>query len=194
MGAGGPQPAGAVDHRHREDLPASTALHERRHAPRRDQWHRRRGGAVSDGSRGEVAVPHVLREYALLADGERGALVGPRGDICWLCFPGWDGDGLFASLIGGGGVYAVTPRQRFVWGGYYERPGLIWRGRWICDDGTVVECREALALPSSADRAVILRRILPLKGTARMRVLLDLRFDFGRRGARARHSDGRSEE
>ena len=23
--------------------------------------------------------PHVLREYALLADGERGALVGPRG-------------------------------------------------------------------------------------------------------------------
>ena len=30
---------------------------------------------------------HVLREYALLADGERGALVGPRGDIVWLCAP-----------------------------------------------------------------------------------------------------------
>jgi len=26
-------------------------------------------------------APHVLREYALLADGERGALVGPRGDV-----------------------------------------------------------------------------------------------------------------
>ena len=24
--------------------------------------------------------PHVLRDYALLADGERGALVGPRGE------------------------------------------------------------------------------------------------------------------
>ena len=31
--------------------------------------------------------PHVLREYALLADGERGALVGPRGDIAWMCAP-----------------------------------------------------------------------------------------------------------
>jgi hypothetical protein len=134
----------------------------------------------------EAAVPHVLREYALLADGQRGALVGPRGDLCWLCFPGWDGDGVFASLIGGGGVYAVAPSKRFVWGGYYEHPGLIWRGRWVSDDGTIVECRDALALPSSPDSAVILRRILPIEGPARMGILLDLRFDFGRRGARAR--------
>ena len=35
-------------------------------------------------------TPHVLREYALLADGERGILVGPRGDFAWMCFPRWD--------------------------------------------------------------------------------------------------------
>jgi hypothetical protein len=29
--------------------------------------------------------PHVLRDYALIADGERGAVVSPRGDIVWLC-------------------------------------------------------------------------------------------------------------
>ena len=64
---------------------------------------------------------HVLREYALLADGERGALVGPRGDMVWLCAPRWDSDAVFSSLIGGGGMYAVTPADaRFVWGGYYE--------------------------------------------------------------------------
>lgn len=55
-----------------------------------------------------VSVPHVLREYALLADGERGILVGPRGDFTWMCLPGWDGDGVFASLIGGGGMYATA--------------------------------------------------------------------------------------
>jgi alpha,alpha-trehalase len=137
----------------------------------------------------DLARPHVLREYALIADGERGALIGPRGDLCWLCFPGWDGDGLFASLIGGEGVYAVTPTRRFVWGGYYEEPGLIWRNRWVSDDDTIAECREALALPSSLERAVILRRIVAVKGPARMRVVLDLRHDFGRRGARARHAD-----
>ncbi|MEO9174043.1 MAG: trehalase-like domain-containing protein, partial [Gaiellales bacterium] len=63
--------------------------------------------------------PHVLREYAFLGDGERGILVGPRGDFGWMCFPRWDSDGVFSSLIGGSGVYAVTPSDRYVWGGYY---------------------------------------------------------------------------
>ncbi len=122
-------------------------------------------------------VPHVLREYALLADGERGVLVAPRGDYAWMCFPRWDSDACFATLIGGQGTYAVTPEARFVWGGYYEH-GLIWRSRWITDDG-VVECREALALPSQRDRAVLLRRILALRGKARLRVMLDVRSGFG---------------
>ena len=60
--------------------------------------------------------PHVLQQYALLADGERGILVGPKGDYAWMCAPRWDSDAVFSSLIGGGGLYAVTPaaaRQEF---------------------------------------------------------------------------------
>jgi len=139
-----------------------------------------------------LPVPHALRDYALLADGERGALVGPRGDLCWLCFPGWDSEALFASLIGGGGAFVVAPVGRFVWGGFYEQPGLIWRSRWICDDGSVIECREALALPASSSRAVVLRRLTAAQGAARVRVLLDLRASFGRKPARGlrREEDG----
>ncbi len=132
-----------------------------------------------------LGVPHVLREYALIADGERGAIVGPRGDFTWMCVPRWDSDACFATLIGGQGVYAVTPLSRFVWGGYYEH-GLIWRNRWITDDG-VVECREALALPSRADQAVVLRQILARTGTARVRVVLDLRGEFGAQSPKRRH-------
>ena len=75
---------------------------------------------------GRVKLPaglplHVLREYAVLADGERAALVGPRGEIAWLCAPQWHDDPVFGSLIGGPGTYAVTPLdERYVWGGYYE--------------------------------------------------------------------------
>src|SRR4051812_34778220 len=76
-----------------------------------------------------AGVPHVLREYALLADGERGVLVAPRGDYAWMCFPSWDSDACFSTLIGGQGIYAVIPEARFVWGGFYEQ-GLIWRSRW----------------------------------------------------------------
>jgi GH15 family glucan-1,4-alpha-glucosidase len=137
---------------------------------------------------GDIGVPHVLREYALIADGERGALVGPRGDICWMCFPRWHSDACFSTLIGGQGTYAVTPLSRFVWGGYYEH-GLIWCDRWVTDRGTV-ECREALALPSNSRRAVILRQIRVCDGTARVRVTLDTRAGFGQeRMSRLRRDD-----
>nr|WP_326847420.1 glycoside hydrolase family 15 protein [Streptomyces kaniharaensis] len=127
--------------------------------------------------------PWSLREYALLADGERGALVGPFGEIAWLCAPRWDSDPLFAGLIGGTGVYAVTPVGRFAPGGYYEDGGLIRRSRWITEDG-VVECREVLALPADPHRLVLLRRITADYGPARLRVVLEAGTGFGPGGLR----------
>jgi len=136
------------------------------------------------------AAPRALREYALLADGERGALVDPRGDFVWMCFPRWESDGVFSALIGGAGGYAVTPKARFVWGGYYERGTLIWRSRWVTVDNAVIECREALALPARADRAVVLRRVLARGDTAHVDVVLNPRGDFGKQSlARLRRDD-----
>ena len=128
-------------------------------------------------STADAFPPHVLREYALIADGERGALIGPRGDIVWMCAPRWHSDAVFAALIGGDGAYAVTPEDRFVWGGYYEPGTLIWRSRWITCDA-IIECREALAFPADPHRVVILRRIEAVDGPARMDVLLDVRAGF----------------
>ena len=138
-----------------------------------------------------VGEPHVLREYALLADGERGVLVGPRGDFVWMCFPRWESPALFSTLIGGAGCYAITPRERFVWGGYYEPGSLIWHSRWITNE-TTIECREALALPSSPERAIILRRVTALRGVAHVDVLLNPRGKFGEEPVRrlVRRDDG----
>ena len=125
--------------------------------------------------------PETLRQYALVADGERGGLIGPRGDVAFLCFPRWHDPAVFSSLIGGTGHYAVTPADpRFVWGGHYEPGTLIWRSRWVADEA-VVECREALARPSDEHGLVLLRRIEALQGDARVRVVLDPRPEFGRR-------------
>ncbi|MCG7525317.1 glycoside hydrolase family 15 protein [Streptomyces sp. OfavH-34-F] len=127
--------------------------------------------------------PHVLREYALIADGERGALVGPQGDIAWLCAPRWDSGAVFASLIGGAGHYTLTPRARFVWGGFYEPGTLIWRNRWVTADG-VIECREALAFPGDPGRAVLLRRVRAVEGDARVTVALEPYAEYGARPPR----------
>ncbi len=124
-------------------------------------------------------APHVLREYALLADGERGALIGPRGDIAWLCAPSWGSDAVFSSLMGGPGSYSVTPRGRFVWGGHYESGSLIWRSRWVTESG-VIECREALSFPGHSGRLTLLRRLVAVQGDAEVSILLDPRPGFGK--------------
>ena len=85
-----------------------------------------------DSGFGASWPPHVLREYALIADGERGALIGPRGDFAWMCAPRWDSGAVFSSLLGGPGGYLVCPATpRFTWGGHYEEGTLIWRSRWV---------------------------------------------------------------
>lgn len=123
--------------------------------------------------------PQVLRQYSLLADGERGIVLGPRGDLCWMCLPRWGSPAVFNSLLGGGGVYAVAPQHsRFVWGGRYEPRSLIWRSRWVTSDG-IVECRESLAFPGDPHTAVVLRRIRAIDGPALVRVALDVRAEFG---------------
>ena len=127
-----------------------------------------------------VLTPRVLREYALVADGERGALIGAgRHRVAWLCVPRWDSPAAFSGLLGGAGRYTVTPADRWhVWGGYYESGTLIWRSRWVAT--AKIECREALAMPADPHRAVLLRRVEALDGPARITAFLDLRAGFGR--------------
>lgn len=131
--------------------------------------------------------PHVLREYALLADGERGAVLGPRGDIVWMCAPRWDSDAVFSALLDGPGGYSITPVDRFVWGGFYEPASMIWRSRWITHRG-VIECREALAFPGDPHRAVLLRRVTAVEGDAAVRITLAPRAGFGRHGLTRLHT------
>jgi alpha,alpha-trehalase len=130
----------------------------------------------------------ALGDYALLADGERGALVDPEGNIAWMCAPRWHDSALFCVLIGGRGSYSIAPLGRFVWSGRYEPRSLIWRSRWVTDQG-VVECREALACPAAREHAILLRRVQVCAGSARMRVRLNPRADFDRHRARGLQRD-----
>jgi len=133
--------------------------------------------------------PESLRQYALLADGERGALVGPRGDIAFLCAPQWHDDAVFSDLLGGPGTYVIRPvDDRFVWGGSYETGTLIWRSRWVVG-ADVVESREALAYPGDRDRVVLMRRVEVQRGRVELGVLLDCRAAFGAEQMRLRRTD-----
>jgi hypothetical protein len=133
-------------------------------------------------------APNVLREYALIADGERGAVVGPRGDIVWLCAPRWDSPSVFSSLIGGAGAYVVEPAERHVWGGWYRNGTLIWHSRWVTAAGAV-ECEDALAYPGDEHRTVVLRRIRALDCAGSFRVVLEPRAGYDREPMRELAAD-----
>jgi alpha,alpha-trehalase len=139
--------------------------------------------ASSDALSGSPVTvpPETLRQYAMLADGERGALLGPRGDIAFLCAPRWHSDAVFCDLLGGRGAYVMRPAdERFVWGGSYQPGTLIWRGRWLVG-GNVVQTREALAYPGERDRVVLLRRLEASQGPAVVRLMLACGAGFGSR-------------
>lgn len=135
-------------------------------------------------------APHVLREYAVIADGVRGAVIGPRGDLAWLCFPSFESPTVFDSLVGGSAAYDLHPKDPYVWGGHYEDGSLIWRDRWVTETGAVVECRAALQFPGEQHRAVVLRRVRVLHGAAHMRAFLRPRSDYGERAFRFRRLEG----
>ena len=45
---------------------------------------------------------------------------------------------------------------------------------------TKIECREALTMPPDPHRAVLLRRVEAIDGTAKVTVALDIRAAYGR--------------
>ncbi len=124
-------------------------------------------------------APEVLRDYALVADGHRAALYGPRGDVAWLCAPGWDDEAVLAPLIGGGGAFTLSPVGRFVWGGHYEDGSLIFDNQWT-GSGQVLLCREALAMPSDPRTVVLLRRLSAEHGDVEVDVGVDVCGNYGR--------------
>jgi hypothetical protein len=135
-------------------------------------------------------TPWTLRDYALIADGERGALIDPRGGIVWLCAPAWHSGAVFSGLLGGPGHYRVRPADGWnVWGGYYEDGTLVRVSRWVTADG-IVSCREALAAPADTGRVVLLRQVRAVRGTTVVDVDLDVRADFGRHAMTGLRHDG----
>src|SRR5579863_6677272 len=141
---------------------------------------RPRAPALSRSAGPEGVGKSPLRDYAFIADGERGALIGPSGDIAWMCFPTWSDSALFAGLLGSGGVFRVTPADSFVTGGYYEERSLIWHSRFVTHHG-IFESRDALSYPGSADRAILLRRLSAQHGSGDMVVEFAPANDYGRR-------------
>ena len=120
-----------------------------------------------------------IEDYALLGDGETAALLSREGSIDWLCWPRFDSAACLSALLGTpeNGQWSLAPAE-----------AVTHRSRRYQDDTLVMETDFETAegavrtidfMPVRKATSALVRIVVGLRGTVRVRCLLRLRFDYG---------------
>ena len=125
-------------------------------------------------------MPSTISDYALIGDGRSCALVAKSGSIDFLCWPKFDSDALFASLLGddGNGYWRIAPA------GYVKSIKRRYRGDTVIletdfetDTGSA---RLVDFMPWHDGPPSIIRLVEGLSGTVSMALSIRFRFGYGR--------------
>lgn len=136
-----------------------------------------------------------LDDLALIGNGQVNALLDSTGEVVWCCWPRFDSDAPFCSLLApteaGRGSFSVELLGRSRGDIAYRRNTAIVETRSFDDAGN------AMAVTSFCPRfrrhernfrpAMLLRRIVPLAGRPRVRITLRPAEGYGARDVPARH-------
>ena len=120
-----------------------------------------------------------IEDYALLGDGETAALLNRNGSIDWLCWPRFDDDACLASLLGTreNGHWTIAPAEPVTARSRrYQTNTLIMETELAVAGGAV---RVIDFMPMRNGPSRLIRIVIGLSGTVRMRCELRLRFDYG---------------
>ncbi|HET9501615.1 MAG TPA: glycoside hydrolase family 15 protein [Marmoricola sp.] len=124
-----------------------------------------------------MAIP--IEDYAVLGDTGTAALVGRDGSVDWLCLPRFDSPACFAALLGDrdNGRWLIGPEGEHECTRRYVGNSAVLESTYTTDTGTV---RVTDLMPLADDRADIVRRIVGVEGTVRMRHEWIVRFSYGK--------------
>ena len=120
-----------------------------------------------------------IEDYALLGDGETAALLNRDGSIDWLCWPRFDDDACFAALLGKNenGHWSMAPTTPVTQSSRrYQHDTLIMETELETAGGAV---RVIDFMPVRKGASSVVRIVVGLRGTVRIRCQLRLRFDYG---------------
>jgi GH15 family glucan-1,4-alpha-glucosidase len=120
-----------------------------------------------------------IEDYGLIGDCETAALVGRDGSIDWLCWPAFDSDACFASLLGTSknGRWLIAPAEEITnTSRKYQDNTLILETHFETASGVV-----ALVdfMPPRGDASDIVRLVRGVRGRVKLRMELVIRFGFG---------------
>jgi GH15 family glucan-1,4-alpha-glucosidase len=120
-----------------------------------------------------------LEDYAMIGDGETAALVSRDGAVDWLCWPRFDSDTCFAALLGASenGSWQISPETTIcAQTRRYQADTLVLETDFESDDGAV---RLIDFMPRRQGFSSLVRIVVGLRGTVKMRSQMRMRFDFG---------------
>jgi GH15 family glucan-1,4-alpha-glucosidase len=120
-----------------------------------------------------------IEDYGLIGDCETAALVGCDGSIDWLCWPAFDSDACFASLIGTpeNGRWLIAPAEevRRISRRYWDNT-LILETRFETANGTVAVTD---FMPPRGHASDIVRLVRGIAGKVKLKMELVIRFGMG---------------
>jgi GH15 family glucan-1,4-alpha-glucosidase len=133
-----------------------------------------------------------IDDYAVIGDGRSAALVSASGSIDWWCLPRFDGDPVFGRLLDAdaGGSFVIRPREPFRVERRYLEGTVVLATDFITSGGRARLVDFMPALPEAAKRThpvphrSIVRRVVGLRGSVRLEVLLRPRPRYGARAPR----------
>ncbi len=119
-----------------------------------------------------------IEDYALIGDGETAALVAKNGSIDWLCWPRFDSDACFASLLGKpeNGRWLIAPEGLSRSGHRYQPDTLVLETDFVTDTGTV---RIIDFMPIRQGDSALVRMVQGISGSAAIQMELCLRANYG---------------
>ena len=122
----------------------------------------------------------LIEDYAFLSDLSTGALVSRYGSIDWLCFPRFDSESVFASLLGteehGRWLLAPADADAQVVSRRYLESTFVLETIWEAGSGQI---RVIDFMPVGRGLSSILRRVSGLSGRVRVRQELRIRPRYG---------------
>lgn len=124
-------------------------------------------------------MTEAIDKYGLIGDLRSAALISESGNLAWLCWPDFDSEACFASLLGTpeNGIWSLAPKA---WRSVNRRylPGTnVLETTYSRGAGIRITVTDFMPLRNS--HCAIIRIVRGVKGSVRMRTRFAPRFDYG---------------
>ena len=124
----------------------------------------------------------AIEDYGIIGNSYTAALIGRDGSIDWLCLPRFDGEAVFAAILGEtqNGRWLIAPIEPTETStrSYRGETGIL-ETRFETDSGSVTVI-DFMPLPESDGQIDLVRLVRGDSGSVRMHTEIVLRLDYGR--------------